>query len=100
MQRSATWANPGAGMEIILILVAVVALAISGVVVSGTMARTRRPPLRLPHEEHLDDGDEERLMESLEPPRPSPIDRSGPVLDLEPIERPPDPRLPPGNGSR
>lgn len=74
-------------METFLILAAVVAVAISVVAVARTMSRARRPPLRLPHEDTIED-DDEHMMESFAPPQASPIDRSAPVLDLEPVEPP------------
>ena len=70
-------------METILILAAVAALAIVGTVVAAMTARGRRPPLRLPND--LDDADEDILLHGVGR-RESPIDRSAPVLDLEPIE--------------
>jgi hypothetical protein len=70
-------------METVLILAALAALAVSGVAVSVIAARSRRPPLRLPHEHDLADEDE---TDDFEPRPASPIDRSGAVLDLEPIE--------------
>ncbi|KQP55191.1 hypothetical protein ASG40_09385 [Methylobacterium sp. Leaf399] len=74
-------------METVLILVAVVALAISGVTVGAMAARSRRPPLRLPNEHRIEQASDDGLMDDIEAPLPSPIDRrSGAVLDLEPIE--------------
>lgn len=82
----------------VLILAAVAALAVSGVTVAAMAARSRRPSLRLPHEHVIDEADEDGVMEEFERPLPSPIDRSGAVLDLEPVEVPgtlhaPSPRL-------
>ncbi|HEX8416293.1 MAG TPA: hypothetical protein VF641_01690 [Methylobacterium sp.] len=74
-------------METVLILAAIVAVAISVVAVTRTMARARRPPLRLPHEEAIED-DDGQTIDSFAPPPESPIDRSGRVLDLEPVEPP------------
>lgn len=75
-------------MEMVLILAAVAALAVSGVVVAAMAARSRRPPLRLPHEHGIDEASEDGLIDDFETPLPSPIDRTGAVLDLDPIERP------------
>lgn len=83
-------------MEMVLILAAVAALAISGVTVAAMASRSRRPSLRLPHEDAIDEASEDGVLEEFERPLPSPIDRSGAVLDLEPIEagRTPDPATP------
>ncbi|MDR7035449.1 MULTISPECIES: hypothetical protein [Methylobacterium] len=70
-------------METILILAAVAALAIAGTMAAAMMARGRRPPLRLPNDP--DDDDEPFVLGGVGR-RESPIDRSAPVLDLEPIE--------------
>jgi hypothetical protein len=75
-------------METVLILAAVAALAVSGVTVAAMGSRSRRPSLRLPHEDAIDEASEDGSMEEFESPLPSPIDRSGTVLDLEPIEAP------------
>lgn len=75
-------------METVLILVAVAALVGSGVAVAAMAARTRRPPLRLPQEQFIDEIEEAGLMKDLAPTGPSPIDRSGGASDLESIEVP------------
>ena len=76
-------------MEKLLILAAGAAFALACVAVAVSMARAARPPLRLPRE-GLIAGDtpdeEERRIDALRPEAPSPIDRSVPILDLEPIE--------------
>lgn len=72
-------------METTLILTALAVLAISGVLVATMMARARRPELRMSREEDLAEDGEETLMRSIEPPRISPIDRSAPVLEIEPV---------------
>lgn len=86
-------------METTLILAAVAALAISGVMVATMMTRSRRPELRMGREEDLAADGEETLMRSIEPPRASPIDRSATILDIEPVsERETKRRLPDGEG--
>lgn len=89
MQRGASWANAGPGMETLLILGALGVLLFSGFLVVLQLRRGRRPELRMAREEDLvDEADgEDLLIRSLEPLRPSPIDRSATVLDIEP-ERP------------
>ena len=89
MQRGASWANAGPGMETLLILGALGVLLFSGFLVALQLRRGRRPELRMAREEDLvDEADgEDLLIRSLEPLRPSPIDRSATVLDIEP-ERP------------
>lgn len=84
-------------METTLILAAVAALAISGVMVATMMTRSRRPELRMGREEDLAADGEETLMRSIEPPRASPIDRSATILEIEP-ERDFQRRLPDGEG--
>ncbi|WP_375409007.1 hypothetical protein [uncultured Methylobacterium sp.] len=88
-------------MEMVLILAAVAALAVSGVTVAAMAARSRRPSLRLPHEDAIHEASEDGVLEEFEKPLPSPIDRSNAVLDLEPIEaeRIPDPATPRRLGS-
>lgn len=68
-------------MEIFMILAAVAALAVSGVLVATMMARSRRPELRLASEDALERDGDDALMRSLERPDPSPIDREATVLD-------------------
>lgn len=85
-------------METTLILTAVAVLAISAVLVAAMMARARRPELRLTREEDLAEDGEETLMRSIEPPRISPIDRSAPILDIEPVAEPRALRQPDGEG--
>ncbi|KQU34318.1 hypothetical protein ASG63_12810 [Methylobacterium sp. Leaf94] len=76
-------------METLLILGALGVLLFSGFLVALQLRRGRRPELRMAREEDLvDEADgEDLLIRSLEPLRPSPIDRSATVLDIEP-ERP------------
>ncbi|MCJ2106089.1 hypothetical protein MKK70_12020 [Methylobacterium sp. E-041] len=69
-------------METLLILAAVAACAVAGTVVLWLLARGRREPLRLDSEH--DAADEALLLAEIGPTA-SPIDRSGAVLDLEPI---------------
>ena len=76
-------------MEKLLILAAGAAFALACVAVAVSMARAARPPLRLPREDLMagdtpDEGD--RIIDALRPEAPSPIDRTAPILDLEPIE--------------
>lgn len=76
-------------MEKLLILAAGAAFVLACVAVVVSMARAARPPLRLPRETLMagDTPDEEdRLIDALRPEPPSPIDRTAPILDLEPIE--------------
>ena len=79
-------------METLLILAAVTACAVTGTLVLWLLARGRRAPLRLDSEH--DAADEALLLAEIGPSR-SPIDRSGAVLDLDPIraEDPQAPRL-------
>jgi len=71
-----------------MILAAGAAFVLACVAVAVLSARERRPELRLPREEELAaGGDEDRLIASLTPPKPSPIDREAPLLDHEPIAR-------------
>lgn len=86
-------------METILILVAGAAFAIACVTVLAMSARGRRPPLRLPHEHDIAEREEADLIDTLDLPPASPIDREGSTMDLEPIEPrtvKPAPRLPDG----
>lgn len=75
------------GMELILILAAVLACLVAGVAVAAMSARGRRPPLRLDND--LDERDEDFLLTEVGPTR-SPIDRSADVLEAEDV---PQPRL-------
>lgn len=87
-------------METTLILSALAVLALSGVMVATMMTRSRRPELRMSREEELAEEGEESLLRSIVPPRPSPIDRSATILEIEPVrdrEHPPH-RLPDGEG--
>ncbi|GJD88892.1 MULTISPECIES: hypothetical protein [Methylobacterium] len=68
-------------MELLLILGAVLACTVVGVIAVRMAAQSRRPPLRLDNE--LDERDED-LVTRVGPSR-SPIDRSAEVLDVEPI---------------
>ncbi len=68
-------------MELLLILGAVLACTVAGVIAVRMSAQNRRPPLRLDSE--LDEQDED-LLTRVGPGR-SPIDRSAEVLDAEPI---------------
>lgn len=70
-------------METVLILAALGACAIAGVIVLALNARARRPPLRMGTDLHEDD--ENLLLASVAPPE-SPIDRSEAVLDLDPVD--------------
>ncbi|AWN35290.1 hypothetical protein [Methylobacterium radiodurans] len=72
-------------MELLLILGAVLACTVAGVIVVRMSAQGRRPPLRLDSE--LDARDED-LLTRVGPIR-SPIDRSAEVLDAEPVRTPP-----------
>jgi hypothetical protein len=85
-------------METTLILAAIAAFTLSCIVVMAMMARTRRPELRMEREEDLMEEGEETLMRSLQPPRISPIDRSAPILPIEPQAE--ARHLPPGGGLR
>ncbi|TXM74654.1 hypothetical protein FV226_06160 [Methylobacterium sp. WL12] len=80
-------------METLLILAAVTACAVAGTVVLRLLARGRRAPLHLDSEHDVED--EALLLAEIGPSR-SPIDRSGAVLDLDPIrvEDHAAPRLP------
>lgn len=69
-------------METLLILAAVAACAVAGTVVLRLLARGRREPLHLDSEH--DPADEALLLAEIGPSA-SPIDRSGAVLDLDPI---------------
>ena len=69
-------------METLLILAAALACAVAGTLVLRLLARGRRAPLRLDSEHDADD--EALLLAEIGPSR-SPIDRSGAVLDLDPI---------------
>lgn len=69
-------------METLLILAAVAACAVAGTVVLRLLARGRREPLHLDSEH--DPADEALLLAEIGPST-SPIDRSGAVLDLDPI---------------
>ncbi|WP_336488644.1 hypothetical protein [Methylobacterium nigriterrae] len=80
-------------METLLILAAVVACAAVGVMAVSMTRRARRPPMRMPHD--LDDDDTDMLIGSLGRPE-SPIDRTAPILDLEPLEPRPEGRGPGG----
>jgi hypothetical protein len=66
-------------MELLLILGAVLACTVAGVIVVRMSAQSRRPPLRLDSE--LDARDED-LLTRVGPAR-SPIDRSAEVLDAK-----------------
>ncbi|GJD52599.1 hypothetical protein OPKNFCMD_5365 [Methylobacterium crusticola] len=67
-------------METVLILAAAVAVVLSGLAVVVTLARSRRPPLRLPHEQELEDrGD--ALFRECEPDIAGVLDRTAPVLE-------------------
>ncbi|MCJ2034121.1 hypothetical protein [Methylobacterium sp. J-068] len=81
-------------METILILGALAALLFSGLMVATLLGRARRPELRMAREVDLiEEADgEETLIRSLEPVPASPIDRTAPVLEIEPT-RHPEPRL-------
>ncbi|GJD78136.1 hypothetical protein [Methylobacterium gregans] len=68
-------------MELLLILGAVLACTVVGVIAVRLSAQSRRPPLRLDSE--LDERDED-LLTRVGPSR-SPIDRSAEVLDIEPV---------------
>ncbi|NEU10763.1 hypothetical protein G3T14_01280 [Methylobacterium sp. BTF04] len=84
-------------METTLILSALAVLVLSGILVATMVARSRRPELRMAREEDLAEDGEEILMRSIEPPRISPIDRSAPILDIEPVvEHDPVRKLPGG----
>ncbi|KQP10965.1 MAG: hypothetical protein Q7T93_08565 [Methylobacterium sp.] len=85
-------------METTLILAAIAAFTLSCIVVMAVMARARRPELRMEREEDLMEDGEETLMRSLQPPRISPIDRSAPILPIEPQAE--ARRLPPGGELR
>ena len=82
-------------MEMVLILAAVAVLAVSGVTVAAMASRSRRPSLRLPHEDAIDEASEDGELEEFEKALPSPIDRSNAVLDLEPIDAERRPVAPP-----
>ncbi|GJD72282.1 hypothetical protein [Methylobacterium goesingense] len=84
-------------METTLILGALGALLFCGLVVVSLLMRGRRPELRMGREVDLIDEaeDEETLMRSLEPPRPSPIDRTATILEIEPTDDPKARPLPP-----
>lgn len=75
-------------METLLILAAVLACASAGITALRLLARGRREPLRLDSEHDV--ADEALLLAEIGPSE-SPIDRSGAVLDLEPV--PETPRL-------
>lgn len=66
-------------MELLLILGAVLACTVVGVIAVRLSAQSRRPPLRLDSE--LDARDED-LLTRVGPAR-TPIDRSAEVLDVE-----------------
>ena len=89
-------------METLLILGALGVLLFSGFLVALQLRRGRRPELRMAREEDLMEDlmeeDEETLMRSLQPPRISPIDRSAPILPIEPQAE--ARRLPPGGELR
>jgi hypothetical protein len=73
-------------METFLILSALAALLFSVLIVASLLSRERRPELRMAREVDLvEEADgEETLIRSLEPPRASPIDRTAPILEIEP----------------
>lgn len=75
-------------METLVILAAAAAVVIATILVVRTMVRAARPPLRLPHEDAMIEDEEDGLMDPIAAPPVSPIDRSAPILDLEPVERP------------
>lgn len=75
-------------METVLILAAVAACVIAGLVVVALSARGRRAPLRM--DSDLDEADE-RMLLAAAAPAASPIDRSGAVLDLDPVDAGRDP---------
>lgn len=77
-------------METTLIFGALGALLFCGLMVVTLLMRGRRPELRMGREDDLIDEaeGEETLMRSLVPPRPSPIDREAPILDIEPSPGP------------
>ncbi|KAB1075716.1 hypothetical protein [Methylobacterium planeticum] len=79
-----------------MILAAVVACAIAGVMVLSMTKRSRRAPMRMPNE--LDDDDTEMLLGTIRRPE-SPIDRTVQILDLEPIAREPARGQAPSRGS-
>lgn len=77
-------------METILILSAVGALLFCSLLVASLLARGQRPELRMSRETDLIDEahDEEALIRSVQPPRASPIDRSAPILEVQPPPMP------------
>ena len=86
-------------METILILSAVGALLFCGLLVASVLARGQRPELRMSRETDLIDeaDDEEALIRSVQPPQASPIDRSAPILEIQPATIPEPRRLPRGH---
>lgn len=72
-------------MEKFVILAAAAAFVLACVAVATLSTRGQRPELRLPREEEFAGDDEERMIASLRPREPSPIDRQAPLLDLQPI---------------
>lgn len=71
-------------MELVLILAALAACVVAGLVVAILAARSRRPDLRMGSE--IEDHEEDYLLASVGP-KDSPIDRSAEVLDIEAIDR-------------
>ncbi len=69
-----------------MILAAGAAIVMVSALVFATSRHTRRPPLRTGREEDLEATGADRLIDLPPRRRVSPIDRSMPIHDLDPIE--------------
>lgn len=73
-------------METLVILAAAAAIVLVLALVSAMQVRARRPPLRTGREDELAQIGEDPLDAVLRRAQGSPIDRMGPIHDLDPID--------------